>query len=346
MSGRGLAWALLGLAALAVSARAERTPSPELSFRVRLSPDSITVGDPIAVVLEATAPSGATLGLPQLVDSIGPFSVLSADAPATQLKDGKLSVRQQGRVTLFRPGEFAFPELELIWVRAPGETLAAYSRPVTVRVGSVLGKDEADLSKLRGVKGVVPLGRVRWWWWAALALFVAALAFLLWRNRHLWRRKARIFPAAPAPPPLPPEIAFERGLAALRKRELPERGLVKEFYAELSLLFRRYLEDQYGFPAVEETRPEVLAAAARVPEIEAAERAALADWLEEGDLVKFAKLERLTAEASGYSERAREWVARSATKRNAATAATPPEATPAPAGSPKTVLTPVEEKRP
>lgn len=292
-------------------ARAARIPSPELSFRVELSPDSITVGDPITLVLEASAPSDARLGLPQLADSIGPFSVLSAQTPATSLKEGRLVVRQEGQVTLFRTGEYTFPELELLWERAPGETLVAYSQARTVRVPSVL-EGEADLSKLRGIKGVIPLDKFRLWLWAAVALLAAALAFLVWRYRHLLARKTKLLPLAPPPPPLPPEVAFERGLTEIYRRELPERGLVKEFYAELSLLFRRYLEDRFRFPAVEETRTEILLAATRVTELRESDRAELADWLAEGDLVKFAKLERLITEARVYAERARAFVHRTA----------------------------------
>jgi hypothetical protein len=302
-------WA--ALSGLSLPVRAERLASADLAFRVQLTPDSITVGDPISLVLEASAPGGATLGLPQLADSVGPFAVLSARAPATALKDQKLTVRQEAQVTLFKTGTFTFPELELLWERAPGETLVARSRPVEVKVRSLL-KGQAGMQNLHGLKGVVALERVRWWLWGSIALAAAALALVLWKNRARFRRRAAWIPAVPAAPPLPPDVAFERGISALYKKELPERGLVKEFYAELSLLFRRYLEDRFLFPAVEETRTEVMAAAGRVAQLDAADQRALSDWLQEGDLVKFAKLDRLVAEANVYGERARDWVRRTA----------------------------------
>ncbi len=303
-----LAGAMLAgvLVLIAGAALAARTPSTDLSFRAVISPDSITVGDPITLTLEASGPEGAKLELPVLADSIGPFSVLSAQAPAASVKDGRVTVRQTGSLTLFRTGECRFPELALLWVRAPGETLQALSRPQTVQVRSLL-KGQADLKSLHGIKNVVPLERPRWWLWAGLAVLALAAAYALWRNRDRLRRRVSIL-APPAPPPLPPEVAFERGLQALYKKELPERGLVKEFYAELSLLFRRYLEDRFGFPAVEETRTEVLAAAERVPALGELERRGLDAWLLEGDLVKFAKMDRLLVQARSYAEQAHAWV--------------------------------------
>ena len=122
----------------------------------------------------------------------------------------------------------------------------------------------------------------------------------------------------PPPPPLPPEVAFEQGLAALRARELPEKGLVKEYYAELSLLLRRYLEDRFRFPAVEETRTEVMAGIEHVPGITEQERRELFSWLSEGDLVKFARMERMLAEARDAAERASAWVRATAAPRFAA----------------------------
>jgi hypothetical protein len=291
---------------LAGGALASQTPSPELSFRVTLTPDSITVGDPISVVIEGAGPPGATLLLPQLADSVGPFTVLDAGPPVAGSRDGKVTVQRTARVTRFRTGAAAFPELPLLWVRAPGDTAVAFSSPVPVRVKSLL-TGPADASKLHDLKPVVPLGRPRWWLWGAIVLAAAALAFAVWRYRHLLRRR-RVAVEVPAPPPLPPEVAFEKGLESLQSRQLPEHGLVKDYYGELSLLFRRYIEDRLGFPAVEETRREIMKSVEGRSDLRAEEAAGLGTWLGEDELVKFAKMERLLGEVAAHTDRARAWV--------------------------------------
>jgi hypothetical protein len=273
---------------------------------VTLTPDSITVGDPIAVVIEAAGPPGATLLLPQIADSVGPFTVLDAGPPTAGSRDGKVTVQRTAKVTRFRTGAASFPELPLLWVRAPGDTAVAFSSPVPVWVRSLL-TGPADASKLHDLKPVVPLARLRWWLWGLIALGVAALVFAARRYRHLLRRR-RIAVESPPPPPLPPEVAFEVGLESLLARRLPERGLVKDYYGELSLLFRRYLEDRLGFPAVEETRHEVIAAVEGRTDLRAEEIARLGEWLAEDELVKFAKMERLLGEVAAHTDRARAWV--------------------------------------
>lgn len=302
----GLVFLLASGLPLAGAARASQTPSPDLSFRVTLTPDSITVGDPIAVVIEGAGPPGATLLLPQIADSVGPFTVLDAGPVVAGLRDGKVTVQRAVRVTRYRTGAASFPELSLLWVRAPGDTAVALSTPVPVRVRSLLN-GPADVSKLHDLKPVVPLARPRWWLWALIALGVAALVFAVWRYRHLLRHR-RIVLEPPPPPPLPPEVAFGVGLEALLARRLPEHGLVKDYYGELSLLFRRYIEDRLGFPALEETRREIMVSVEGRTDLRAEEIALLGEWLAEDELVKFAKMERLLGEVAAHTDRARAWV--------------------------------------
>jgi hypothetical protein len=312
-------------------ARATLVPSVDLGFRAAVAPDSVTVGDPITLSLEASAPAGTVLLLPQAADSIGPFRVLAAEPPATSMKEGWLHVRQTVRLTLFRTGTAELPPLPLLAPRGGStDTLAAWTQPLRVKVGALL-QGEADPSNLRDLKKPVPLARPLWWLWA---LGLAAALAAAWGVRRWWRARRRAIStvAIPAPPPLPPEIAFERGLAALRAERLPERGRIREFYFELSGLFRRYLEDRFGFAAVEETRTEIREAAARLPELRPEEVAQLGGWLDEGDLVKFAKMDRLLEEVDAYTERAAGWVRATAASRVPPAPEPPAPATPVPIG--------------
>jgi hypothetical protein len=83
----------------------------------------------------------------------------------------------------------------------------------------------------------------------------------------------------------------ERALAELDRllrRNLVGRGNYKDFYIELTMVVRRYIEREHGVRAPEQTTPEFLEAAARHPRFPAAVLARLRVFLESADLVKFA----------------------------------------------------------
>jgi hypothetical protein len=94
--------------------------------------------------------------------------------------------------------------------------------------------------------------------------------------------------AAVAPPPPAHQVAAD-ALRALRVRRLPELGEFKEFYASLSGIVRRYLEDRFAVRAPEMTTEEFLAATARSGGLEGSHRTLLGGFLVESDLVKFAR---------------------------------------------------------
>lgn len=290
----------------ASAAFAERKPSPELKFKVAIAPDSITVGDPIEVLLSAETPSGGVAALPALADSVGPFAVLDAGPIERSERQGRVTWTQKARVTLFETGAATWPALPLLWSRGDGDTLAAYSAAAHVGVRALLPAEAKGITDLRDVKGVVNLARELWWLWLLVAAAAGAVGYALWRR---FRARRGVAPLEPIVlPKLPPAVAFEQGLDALLARGLIERGELKDYYVEVSQLLRRYLEDAYRFPAVEATRAEVLEEVGRRAVFTDSDRRFLAEWLNAGDLVKFAKGQRLLAEAKSDSDAARSWV--------------------------------------
>lgn len=81
-------------------------------------------------------------------------------------------------------------------------------------------------------------------------LLLVALLYCLWRLiRYLvdvWKRSK--------------QTPLERGLKALHAlaaRDWPEKGQMRLFYFELSSLLRRYLEEEFHYPATDKTTPEI-----------------------------------------------------------------------------------------
>jgi uncharacterized protein DUF4381 len=132
------------------------------------------------------------------------------------------------------------------------------------------------MQDIHDIKGLVPLPHG--WWWLCLLLLVAAVAFWLWK-----RRKSTT--ATETVPPLSP---YEVALQALRQlRE--ENPPVEQFYTRLSNIVRQYLEGQLGLHAPERTTEEFLYEVSRDRSLSAEHGELLGAFLQESDLVKFAK---------------------------------------------------------
>ncbi len=125
------------------------------------------------------------------------------------------------------------------------------------------------------------------WLIGAGALAVLLLGIWWWRRRP---RRART--AAPEIP-LPPHVKALRALARLRSanRSTPEE--VDAFYVEVSRILRAYLEDRFGLHAPERTTEEFLAELnqhGNQSPLDGRQRGALAGFLRQCDLVKFARV--------------------------------------------------------
>ena len=134
---------------------------------------------------------------------------------------------------------------------------------------------------IRGLKGPVEIPNP--WFWVGVAATVLVLAaavvlFVRWLKRQ---------PVAPPLPLVPPHIrARQRIEAALRLIGLP-----REFCFAVSDPLRAYLEERFQLRAPERTTEEFLRELERTFALSPEHKAALAGFLEQADLVKFARFE-------------------------------------------------------
>ncbi|HUI08526.1 MAG TPA: hypothetical protein VL486_16110 [Verrucomicrobiae bacterium] len=134
------------------------------------------------------------------------------------------------------------------------------------------------MEDIHDIKGLVPLPHSLWWLW--LLLLVAAAAAFFWFKK---RRSPPV--ATDAVAPLSPFEAAIRALRQLREENPP----VEEFYTRLSDIVRRYLEGQLGLRAPERTTEEFLYEVSRDHALSPEHRELLEGFLQESDLVKFAR---------------------------------------------------------
>jgi hypothetical protein len=126
---------------------------------------------------------------------------------------------------------------------------------------------------------------------AAGVLLGALLAYLV----RKWMQRPKRMP--PPPPPRPPwEIALER-LDEVRHASLLEVGRYQEYFDRVNDAVRQYLGARYGFDGLESTSDEILQALRRAT-LEQIAMPAVVQFLEDCDLVKFAKFTPTTEECT------------------------------------------------
>ncbi len=309
--------ALMAIAATGMLAAAPR--ALDLPLRVEADRARFRIGEPVRLRVEVTAPLGAEVILPGPDAPLGPFELLAraALAPDT-LAGGLVTHAEELTVTAFTLGTATLPPLSAL-VRLPdGRVVTAVADSLRLDIESVLAASAAadsDSLDIRPLKAQIELpgaGRRRLLLLLGALLLAALLAALyIWFRR---RRRRRAGAAVPAPDLRPADVIALGELEALRAAGLAERGRLKEHYTRLTATVRSYLERRFGFPAVDLTTTEILAAfTARLRPADAARPAAeleaeLARLLMAADLVKFARYEPPAAVAAGEVDRAAEFV--------------------------------------
>ncbi len=298
----GRLWIAAGMACAFLAACGRSTPpvEPRSSLEAVLAPDSAGLGDPVLLRITATLPASAKPILPGEGDSLGAWKILRRGAIQSRRSGGWIRYERELTIAAYQLGEVGPDTLTARGVLAGGDSLRLRYAPRRLSVkGKLAAGEPVDASGARDIRDVVSTGPTLWPWILLGAALIAAAIFFGWRR--LRRRRMRSAAEAALPGPTPEE-EFERAIERLLASGLLEQGLYREFYYRVSGAVRLYLERVHDLPLLESTSSEVLSLLrARIPG--GVERDALREWLAEGDLVKYARLERLQAEARNYLER-------------------------------------------
>jgi len=149
----------------------------------------------------------------------------------------------------------------------------------------------------------------------------AVLAYLLRR----WMQRPK--PVPPPPPPRPPwEVALEQ-LDEVRYAGLLEVGRFQEYFDRVNDAVRQYLGSRYGFDGLESTTDEILQSMRKATLLEELAMPGIVLFLEDCDLVKFAKFTPTTEECTRALDAA-ERIVRTTMPRVGPAARPPLEASP------------------
>ena len=275
-----------------------------VSIKLEATSVKVNPAEDFLLTVTVEAPAHLTVTLPDLRDRFSGFA--TAEDYATQPETANGRTRQAFRWRLtpepaaerYRLAPFAAETLDTRL--SPPQRASFATKPVLFPAPgarpAVTGDPEVDPQP----EWIPPTAKTVTLWVLFAAVGAATLAALLFGLTRLSRR-VREYRMSPV----------ERAMAELKRllsRNLPGRGLYKEFFIELTMVVRRYIERTHGIRAPEQTTQEFLEAASRDARFTPEVLAQLRTFLESADLVKFAGQEASLAMTDDATAKARSYI--------------------------------------
>jgi hypothetical protein len=256
-------------------------PLPPGSFVASavLNTNTLLVGDPVTLTLNARHPAGSTISFPNIGNG-KEVAVRGRASSNRELTKTILESEELYQLTSFRVGDWNVATNPVVCTFSGGAQKMQALPELILHVQSSLNATNA--TKLSDIKDIVkpPLQIPRKLW---VPLLIALLALIAGIATLLFLRKPRM--AEQTEPLQPPHILARQALTALRgKQWSPE-----PFFTELSLILRTYLENRFNLNAPESTTEELTRSMAADIRLELKEQQTLRNFMTQADLVKFAR---------------------------------------------------------
>lgn len=264
-----------------------------IALTVTSSPDRVDVARDFEVTVRVVVPPGQTISMPDLRDRFRGFSVAEdfEEAPVTGT---------DGSTTYVSSWRLVPKPCEKVYRLAPFVIADFYTAPVYFEGPAarepVTGGVEVDPKK--------DLPPLSWKLVRTCALALAALAALV---AGIWWTARKILQKVKEHRMSPIERAMLE-LDRLLKEGLPGRGRYKDFYVELTMVVRRYIQRRHAVRAPNLTTDEFLRAAAENPAFTREALDELKHFLESADMVKFAGVEATPEMADSATDKARDYL--------------------------------------
>ncbi|MCX7765487.1 MAG: hypothetical protein N2246_02120 [Candidatus Sumerlaeia bacterium] len=223
-------------------------------------------------------------------EKLGVFEVRKRGPVVDKNLDEKRNLRiYTFELTTFETGEFEIPPFKLKYLTADNLEKEAVSLPIKVKVESVLPADTKLLTLrpfkppaeiparytrlyrfIAGVIGIIIFSLVGYWFWRK------------WRKLK-YKSMEQIETLRP-----PDEIARQE-LMRIKNSALLSEGKIKEYYSQVADTIRIYLGRRYNILAIDMTSFELLNTLESQIRLDTEILNLLSEFLDECDLVKFAK---------------------------------------------------------
>jgi hypothetical protein len=262
--------------------RVEESSRGPVSVKFTFDPPVVRLDRDILLTIQSMSPTNITVKLPSLETRVKGFTVAGSFDGSSVVSAGKTTLTRNVRLTPRIASEYRIAPMAVTW-KQPGTDLEQWfpTKPVVLASEALLKGDPGrEIAAARGPVWIYPgLKGVIGYTLAALGL--AALAYGAWRLFRKLRRAVKLHRMSPRERAL-----FE--LAELMARDLIGHDRVKEFYFELTMIVRLYIERAHSIRAPEQTTEEFLLIVSRDPRFSHDVVKRLRDFMQAADLVKYA----------------------------------------------------------
>jgi hypothetical protein len=270
---------------------------PPVALEVSLEPAEANIGDRIRYIFSLNRLTGIAADLPEFSASLEGLTRVGSGHSEPKSEEGRSSENKWITYQADRIGTWIFPAMT-IHCRYNGEDKEIRSGETTLNVKSVLSPLMTDINDIKPLEDVrrnlVVLSY-------AGALVVLLLSFGVWFSRKRWKK-----PGTSLQSVAPDQEAIEK-LLKLENMKLIQKGELKKHYSLLSEIFRKYIERQFAFPAMERTSEEISGELASLHVAEPM-RNQIHAFLGHMDLVKFAQAACTADEARTRADQIRRFV--------------------------------------
>ena len=266
--------------------------SQEVRAVAGLDSNHILIGDWLRLHLDVQHPNNTVVAFPNLPDSINGIEIVKREQPKRSQSGDTISESVTFIITAFDSGMHVVPPIPVQYT-VNGDTAKKYvqTSPQVFVVGTIA----IDTSKeIKDIKPPLAVGIS----FAEILPYLIALVILagiVWLILYIRKKRRRDEPLIPEAPKLPANVVALEALRILDAERVWQRGLVKDYYSQLTDILRMYMERRFTVAAMEMTSDEILsspAVAALPKEI----KNSLREVLLRADLVKFAKSQPLPQE--------------------------------------------------
>ena len=268
------------------------------------------VGDFITYTLEIRADKNIQVITPIIRDSLKNVEVIREAETLSSETDNTKSTTYGYIISFYDSSSVTIPPIAVRYkVKGSNEEKVALSNPVTFNVHTVEVQQQADIKDVKEPL-TIPLD------WKFILLIVLTVIIILTVSYYLYRRYKKKKAEQPIKRKIIRIPAHVRALSALDNLEnekLWQKGMVKEYHSKITGIIRGYFEERFNLHALELTTSEQMQ---KLKTVRAAKNilGITNEFLDNADLVKFAKFNPMPSVNEEMMKQAKEIVTQTISK--------------------------------